>query len=328
VQSWHLGFEDPLRFGELGLTGAFSVDGKVPAREKGHAALDYRYLGWHAGLSWNRADFYDLFGPTKRSRKGYAASLGYDYPLIYDPPRRLDIRSEVAFYDQLDTLPNFQNVAAPVDRLVTVEVGLHYSLLRRSLGAVDDEKGLDWELVLDANGVHSDVIPSIRAGLRLGFPLPLPHSSLWFASAAGLSGGDRGDPFATFYFGGFGNNYVDSRSIQRYREHFSFPGFSIDEVGGHSFARQMVEAKFPPLIFENAGTPAFYLTWLRLSAFASFLWTDVDLSGLYNRYGGAGAQVDLRFTFLHWYEMTLSAGYALGYRSSRRDEWMVSLKIL
>ena len=29
-------------------------------------------------LSWNRSDFYDLFGPTKRSRKGYAAKLGYD----------------------------------------------------------------------------------------------------------------------------------------------------------------------------------------------------------------------------------------------------------
>jgi hypothetical protein len=325
---WHLGFEDPLRFSAIGITGAYSVDGRVPAREKGHLNLEYRYLAWHAGLSWNRSDFYDLFGPTKRSRKGYAARLGYDYPIIYDPPRRLDFKSELAFYDQLDTLPNFQNVAAPVDRLITAEVGLFYSRLRRSLGAVDDEKGLAWELVLDASQVHGDVIPAARAGLSFGFPLPLPHASLWFASAAGVSGGDRGDPFATFYFGGFGNNYVDNRSIQRYREHDSFPGFAIDEIGGHSFARQLVEARLPPLIFEKAGTPALYLTWLRLSAFGSFLWTDVDLSGLYNRYGSAGAQVDLRFTFLHWYEMTLSAGYALGYRSSRRDEWMVSLKIL
>jgi hypothetical protein len=325
---WHLGFEDPLRFSAIGITGAYSVDGRVPAREKGHLNLEYRYLAWHAGLSWNRSDFYDLFGPTKRSRKGYAARLGYDYPIIYDPPRRLDFKSELAFYDQLDTLPNFQNVAAPVDRLITAEVGLFYSRLRRSLGAVDDEKGLAWELVLDASQVHGDVIPAARAGLSFGFPLPLPHASLWFASAAGVSGGDRGDPFATFYFGGFGNNYVDNRSIQRYREHDSFPGFAIDEIGGHSFARQLVEARLPPLIFEKAGTPALYLTWLRLSAFGSFLWTDVDLSGLYNRYGSAGAQVDLRFTFLHWYDMTFSAGYALGYRSSRRDEWMVSLKIL
>jgi len=327
---WHLGFEDPLRFSSLGITGAYSVDSKVPAREKGHAQIDYRYLGWHGGVSWNRSDFYDLFGPTKRSRKGYAASIGYDYPLIYDPPRRLDLRSEVAFYDQLDTLPNFQNIAAPVDRLVTAEVGLHYTLLRRSLGAVDDEKGLAWQLVLDASQVHGDIIPQARAGLDFGFPLPLPHSSLWFVSAAGLSGGDRGDPFATFFLGGFGNNYVDSRSIQRYREHDSFPGFALNEIGGHSFARQTVEAKLPPVIFEKAGTPAFYLTWLRLAVFASVLWTDVEVSGLGNRHGSTGAQVDLRFTFLHWYDMTLSAGYAAGYRGWRRagDEWMASLKIL
>ena len=41
--------------------------------------LDWRYLGWHGDFSWNRSDFYDLFGPTKRSRKGFAAQLGYDH---------------------------------------------------------------------------------------------------------------------------------------------------------------------------------------------------------------------------------------------------------
>jgi hypothetical protein len=327
---YHLDFEDPLRFTAIGITGAYSVDGKVPAREKGHAQIDYRYLGWHAALSWNRSDFYDLFGPTKRSRKGYAARLGYDYPVIYDLPRRLDIRSEIAVYEGLDTLPNFQNVAAPVDRLISGEVGLYYSRLRRSLGAVDDEKGLAWELALDASVVHGDLIPQARAGLSLGVALPLPHSSLWFRSAAGISGGDRADPFANFYLGGFGNNYVDRRSIQRYLEHGSFPGFGIDAIPGHSFARQMVEARVPPVIFEKVGTPAFYLTWLRLSLFASSLWTDVDLSGLHDHDASVGAQVDLRFTVLHWYEMTLSAGYAVGFRGWTRagDEWMVSLKIL
>jgi hypothetical protein len=149
-------------------------------------------------------------------------------------------------------------------------------------------------------------------------------------SAAGLSGGDRSDPFANFYFGAFGNNYVDSRSIQRYREFDSFPGFGLDEIGGHTFARQMVEAKAPPVIFEKVGTPAFYLTWLRLAVFASALWTDPERSELRQRYGSIGAQVDLRFTLLHWYDMTLSAGYAVGFRGSRRagDEWMASLKIL
>ena len=327
---WAFDFEDALRFSSLDITAAFSVGSKVPGVERGHVDIDYRYLGWHVGLSWNRSDFYDLFGPTKRSRKGYAARVGYDYPLIYDLPRRLTLRSELAFYDKLDTLPNFQNVAAPVDRLFTGEVGLYYTRVRRSLGAVDDEKGLAWQLVLDATEAHGDFIPQARADLDLGLPLPLPHSSLWFRSAAGVSGGAFDDPFATYYFGGFGNNYVDSRSIQRYREYDAFPGFVLNEIGAHSFARQLVESKLPPVIFETVGTPAFYLTWLRPAVFVSGLWTDVERPKLRQLYGSIGAQLDLRFIVLHWYEMTLSAGYAVGFRGTRRagDEWMVSLKIL
>ena len=53
-------------------------------------------------------------------------------------------------------------------------------------------------------------------------------------------------------------------------------------------------------------------------------------SALRKTYGSLGAQVDLRFSVLHWYDMTLSVGYAVGYKGSRRsgNEWMVSLKIL
>ncbi|HYY53548.1 MAG TPA: hypothetical protein VE755_11785 [Myxococcales bacterium] len=327
---WHVTFEDPLHFGAVGVTGAYTVDGKVPAQEKGHVNIDYRYLGWRAGLSWNRSDFYDLFGPTRLSRKGYAARLGYDYPIVFDLPRRLDFKSEVAYYDQLDALPSFQNVSAPFHRLITAETSLSWSLLRKSLGAVDDEKGLAWTLVLGASVAHDDVIPQVRAGLDFGFPLPIPHSSLWFRSAAGASGGERGDPFASFFFGGFGNNYVDSRSIQRYQGYDSFPGFELNQIGAHDFVRQMVEAKLPPFVFETAGTPALYLTWLRLALFASALWTDPDVTGLRDPWASAGAQLDLRFTFLHWYDMTLSTGYALGFRGTQRSghEWMVSLKIL
>jgi len=47
-------------------------------------------------------------------------------------------------------------------------------------------------------------------------------------------------------------------------------------------------------------------------------------------YANIGAQVDLRFfSVLHWYEMTLSAGYAVVFaRAARRSEWMLSLKIM
>ena len=326
---WHVEFEDPLHLASLGFTAAFSV-GDVPGIERTHLMLDWRYLGWHGDISWNRSDFYDLFGPTKRSRKGFATHLMYDHAFVYDPPRRLELKTEVAFFNGSDRLPTNQNVVAPVDRLFTAEVGLHYTQVRRSLGAVDDEKGIAWEVVLYASHVHGDLIPAARAGLDLGFALPVPHMSLWLRGAAGISAGDLGDPFATFYFGGFGNNYVDDRPVQRYLDWTSFPGFPIDALEGRSFVRVLTEAKLPPLIFERVGTPAFFLNWLRPEMFAALLVTDPDRAALRGTQASVGAQIDLRFSVLHWYEMTLSGGFAVGVREWQRasHEWMVSLKIL
>ena len=91
----------------------------------------------------------------------------------------------------------------------------------------------------------------------------------------------------------------------------------------------MAEVNLPPYVFESAGTPALYLAWLRPAVFASLLRTNRELERR-GRYANAGAQVDLRFSVLHWYDMTLSVGYAVGYRGSDRagHEWMVSLKIM
>jgi hypothetical protein len=327
---YHVNVGDPLGFAAIGITAAVTPDSKLRGDETGHAELTGRYQNWHGRLSWNRSDFYDLFGPTKRSRKGYAVAAGYDDFLIFDEPRKLELKTELAFYGRLDTLPDFQNVQAPVERLATAQAGLYYTYVRRSLGAVDDEKGVTWEAVASVNRANGNTVPQYRAGLDFGVPLPVPHASMWLRSAVGTSDGERSDPFANFYFGGFGNNYVDSRSIQRYREHHSFPGFGIDEIGGRSFAREMVEGNLPPVVFANLGTPAFHATWLRTSVFAAALWTDPERRALRARYGSVGAQLDLRFSVLHWYDMTLSAGYAVGYRGSRRagDEWMVSLKIM
>jgi hypothetical protein len=327
---YHFNFSDPLGYANFGLTAAFTPDHDLPGQEQGHLELTGQYLGWKASLSYNRSDFYDLFGPTKKSRKGYAAKLGYTDWRIYDPPRTLRLTSEIAFYDKIDALPNYQNVEAPVDRLVTAEVGLRYNHPRRSLGAVDDDKGVNWEGVATVNHANGNTVPQFRGGFDFGLPLPMKHSSLWLRTVAGTASGERTDPFANFYFGGFGNNYVDSGEIKRYREYYALPGFGLNEISGRTFARQMVEWNVPPVIFEKGGTPSFHAAWLRPSLFASALWTDPRSSELRKDYYSVGTQLDLRFSVLHWYDMTLSIGYAAGYRGSRRagDEWMVSLKIL
>ncbi|HYY62308.1 MAG TPA: hypothetical protein VE756_13080, partial [Burkholderiales bacterium] len=126
------------------------------------------------------------------------------------------------------------------------------------------------------------------------------------------------------------NNYVDARVEKRYREYYAFPGFGLNEISGRSFTRHMLEANLPPYVFESVGTPAFHLAWLRPAVFASALWTDPGDPANRTRYANIGAQLDLRLSVLHWYEMTLSAGYAVGYRAGARtgDEWMISLKIM
>ena len=44
----------------------------------------------------------------------------------------------------------------------------------------------------------------------------IPQSG--WRNALGGSTGDRDDPLANFFFGGFGNNYVDHGDAKRYRE--------------------------------------------------------------------------------------------------------------
>ena len=108
------------------------------------------------------------------------------------------------------------------------------------------------------------------------------------------------------------------------------PGFGLNEIGARSYTRALAEWHAPPVIFESLGTPSFHLAWLRSTLFAANLWTDPERSELRRRYASLGTQLDLRFTMLHWYNMTLSLGYAVGYRSEKRagDEWMISLKIM
>jgi hypothetical protein len=337
---YRMNFEDPIRFASLSVTLAHTTDNNLQKSEREHVDIQYRYLFWRAGLSWNPTDFYDIFGPTIHSRKGFQAKVGYNDLLIYDEPRRLELKSEFAYYDKLDTLPQSQNVVSTAKRLRTALAGLYYTDVRKSLGAVDDEKGLKWRFVLNANHAEGEMTPMMRGDVDFGFDLPLAHSSVWLRSTAGVADGARTNPYANFFFGGFGNNYIDSSaeksqrenyaSEKRYREYYSFPGFEINQIAGRSFGRTMLEWNLPPYYFESVGTPAFHLAWLRPAAFASALWTEPGNSSLRRRYTNLGAQVDLRLSILHWYEMTLSFGYAVGYRGGERSggEWMVSLQIM
>ena len=333
-------FSDKLRLDTLSIGAGYSTDNDLPADERPNFSIVYRHNvisssplsgAWTFSAKHNNADFYDLFGPTKRSRKGNQFSIDFERALISDSPRSLDLSVSLNHFTDMDALPRYQNISAAFDKMSTLGASLDYSNVKGSLGAVDDEKGYKWQIGTSVNHVNADVIPKVVAGFDFGFALPWKHSSIWLRNSAGGAFGEPLDVFSNFYFGGFGNNYVDRSSVKRYRDPISMPGFEINALPGRNFHRAMLEWNLPPVRFTRVGTPGFYLSWARPAIFFNALTTNFDDSASRQKVQSAGIQVDFRFTILSRLNMTLSAGYAKGFGNSLvpdDEEFMLSLKIL
>ncbi|HJS57633.1 MAG TPA: hypothetical protein VKA01_05960 [Vicinamibacteria bacterium] len=323
-------FSDPLNFNNIALSASYSVDDSLPGSERFHGRLDYRRYDWSASARYNPADFYDLFGPTKTSRKGYAFGLGYDRTLVWDTPRTIDMKVRAEYWGDLEELPDYQGVATTSDKLFTSSARLHGRYVRNSLGYVDDEKGREWDVVVSADVADGQGYFTTYADLDFGFALPLRHSSVWLRNSAGLSPGDIEQPYSNFFFGGFGNNWVDHKDEKRYRAHYAFPGVEINEISGRNYVKSMLEWNLPPIRFRRVGTPGFHVTWARPALFASGLVTNLDDTAIRRELVNAGGQLDFRFTLLSRLDMTLSGGYAVAFEKGLppRREWMASLKVL
>jgi hypothetical protein len=321
---------DRLRLTGVNLTAAYSPDSSLPAGERIHFTFDSHLWNWRLTGYYNNADFYDLFGPTKLSRKGYSLKLGHSQYLIYDTPRTLQLSWDVAGYGGMDRLPDYQNVVATYRSLFTGQLGLKYSFLDKSQGAIDDEKGTEWSLYSRLNYAGSKASPLLWANYARGTLLPLRNSSVWLRASAGKGFGDSASPFANFYFGAFGNNWVDHGSISRYREFYSFPGVALNQIGATSFGKITGEWNLPPVKFRRAGSTWLYANWARLSLFSSGLFTNFGTPAI-RQYGvDLGTQLDLRVVLFTYLNTTFSAGYAAAADQHGRVStgYMISLKIL
>src|SRR6266498_311350 len=114
-----LNFSDRIGTTSLDLTGSYSPDPDVPSDERLHLRAVFRHWNWRIAAALNPGDFYDLFGPTKTSRTGYGLGLKYAGNLIYEAPRSLGYTLQLAGYGGLKTLPEYQGVAAPYDKLLS-----------------------------------------------------------------------------------------------------------------------------------------------------------------------------------------------------------------
>jgi hypothetical protein len=327
---YRFNLSDPLQLNRMHISATYSPIGDIAASERLHLDAEYQRYDWRGRVRWNGADFYDLFGPTKTGRKGYLVEAGHKSTLIYDEPRRLELDIDGRIAGRLDRLPEYQNVAVIVDRLATLEAKLAYTDVRKSLGWVDDEGGRRWSAVVRGDHVNGRTVPKIYATFDKGMPLPLGHSSVWSRSAAGFSTSERELPFANFFFGGFGNNWVDHLDEKRYREWSSFPGATLNEIAGRNFVKSAIEWNAPPWRFRRAGIPAFYAMWARPALFVTGLATNLDAPAVRRILTDVGGQIDFRFGALSALELTLSVGGAVAMESGHpaRREAMISLKIL
>src|SRR6185312_17541623 len=92
--------------------------GSAGQRDRFHVGLEASYWDWKLSAYLNRADFYDLFGPTKVGRRGYALIGEKHTNLIHDSDRTLDWTADLAGYSGLDKLPAYQNIPASHTQVV------------------------------------------------------------------------------------------------------------------------------------------------------------------------------------------------------------------
>ena len=323
-----LDFGDSLGLSHITTTLSYSPDSSAGMRDRFHFGLEASYWDWKLSAYFNRADFYDLFGPTKVGRRGFGLIGEKKKNLLYDSQRTLNLNMTLAGYSGLDQLPDYQNVTAVHTQFIGATAELAYSDLQKSLGAIEDESGVQWKMSGEVDDTFPKIFPHVWGEYSRGYLLPLRNSSLWIRSSAGKAFGDATDPFANFYFGAFGNNWVDKGDPSRYREYYSFPGVQIDQIGGNSFAKSLGEWDLTPHHFRDLGSTMLYCNWVRLALFTGALGTNLG-SDQRSGYVDGGGQFDFRLVLFSQVKSTFSAGFAASRDDNGNDdhEFMFSLKI-
>jgi hypothetical protein len=182
----------------------------------------------------------------------------------------MDLHLDTAFYGDLDQVPGNQNVSSPYTELFWVQASVEYRNLRSSLGHVDDEKGIVWQLAVANDYVNGESVPSATPSSISALRCPCATPDL--AAQLGRLPMGTENPFANFYFGGSvttGSTLWPS-SAAGVRP---VPGSRSTGQGRHL---RQDDARVEPAAarFESVGWPGFHLTWARTAVFAGGLVTD------------------------------------------------------
>jgi len=303
----------------------------IPGKEQFHGQIEWKLWLWTFRAAYNKTDFYDLFGPTKRSRAGYNLGIGYAKSFSQRSPFKWHYGFGLDHYGDLEVLPQYQNIQAQIRNFQSAygEIGL--SKLRKSLGGVVDERGYLWKMTAYSYYVQDKPYPSVVSEQHAGWLVPgLRNTSFWIRNSLGQSFGEKGSSFSSFYFGGFRNNYVDWQAPEQYRKVLAFPGTAIDALSARNFVKSMGELNIKPFRLRNVGTTWLYPTYIKTSLFGTHLFCDPLDDILRRNVFNAGMQLDMEVVLFSYLKTTWSAGYAriLEVGNMPAEQWMFSVKLL
>lgn len=328
---YRLNWRDPIGISNIDLFLAGSPWSNYDNNQKIHAMLNWKYWNWHFMANYNQTHFYDLFGPTKRSRSGYSLGINYKKEKSTNKPLLAYYELGVYTYGNLEVLPQYQNIASPIKDFQAATATYGLSKLRKTLGGVIDEKGYSWNLSATSYFAKGDFYPSIVSNQDIGFLIPRTrNTSFWVRNSVGQSMGDRNSGLSQFYFGGFRNNYVDWQPSEQYRNALAFPGAEIDEIPAYNYIKTMGELNLRPLHLRNVGTSWLYPTFIKSSLFSTHLLTNFDRTNDLSHIFNFGGQIDIQLVMFSYLKTTWSIGYAKKIEEGQKgtNQFMLSLKLL
>lgn len=328
---YRLKWIDPAGFSQLELFMATSPWSNNEDWQKVHLSANWKYMNWTFQANLNPTDFYDLFGPTKRSRAGYSIGIEHSRPFSRRQPFKSHYDFGLFTYGKMEVLPMHQNIESPIKSMQSAYATYGLNKLRKTLGGVTDEQGYSWSASATTHLANGHFYPSLVSNQNIGILIPgIRNTSLWVRNSVGHSFGGRSSGLSHFYFGGFRNNYIDWQPSEQYRTALAFPGAEIDDIQAYTYIKTMAELNLRPIRLRGVGTTWLYPTYIKPALFATHLATDPGRSDLHRNIFNAGAQIDIQLVMFSYFKTTWSLGYARMMEKGHPDkeQLMLSLKLL
>ncbi|MBN1996165.1 PD40 domain-containing protein [candidate division KSB1 bacterium] len=272
------------------------------------------------------ASFYDLVNKRKVNQPGENILIEYKKRWLWDMP---STREQWFYFHCGEGLTDTGNEQQKLSlgRIYSFGTRFKHRQMRKSIGSVDDEKGV--EVNVDVRYSRTDHPPVQIArffgmDFQVVFPIFRPHNHFRLGVSGGYTTGDNLYTCLS-YFGGFGNRLLEDRSSDLFREVAAFPGIAYRQYVTRDYAKLTVENILPPVHVGKA-LNTFYAEKIYLSLFSQLLLTHP----VKQKFICMGCQINLSLKYFFVLESVLSCGYALSRELDgvNYNDFFISLKIL